>query len=183
MSPSPPTKALQAHDPSEPTTRYALQHPSYTSQPWHVFVAYILTTWIATAVVCLFNSFMPYLTKIGIFFLLGGYFITVVVCAVMPTLNGRQGHASSSFVWRDWEAEGLGYPNGFVFVAGMLNGAYAMGTPDTVTHLAEEIPNPRRNIPLAILLQYAIGFFTGFTYRASSHSPSSPLHLHYRQAG
>lgn len=41
-----------------------------------------------------------------------------------------------------------GYSNdGFVFLMGMLNSAYAVGTPDCVSHLAEETPNPRVNIP------------------------------------
>lgn len=46
----------------------------------------------------------------------------------------------------------------------MLNGAYSVGTPDTVTHLAEEIPYPQRNVPLAILCQMSIGFITGLAY-------------------
>ncbi len=46
----------------------------------------------------------------------------------------------------------------------MLNGAYAVGTPDCVSHLAEEIPNPKRNIPLAIAAQMVIGFFTALFY-------------------
>lgn len=87
--------------------------------------------------------------------------ITIVVCAVMPSGTG---HATHSFVWEDW-ANDTGYSsNGFVFLAGMLNGAYAVGTPDCVSHLAEEIPNPKRNIPLAIGAQMSIGFITAFAY-------------------
>lgn len=87
--------------------------------------------------------------------------ITIVVCAVMPSGTG---HATHAFVWADW-ANGTGYSsNGFVFLAGMLNGAYAVGTPDCVSHLAEEIPNPKRNIPLAIGAQMSIGFVTAFLY-------------------
>lgn len=87
--------------------------------------------------------------------------ITIVVCAVMPS---RTGHASHSFVWKDWTND-TGYSsNGFVFLAGMLNGAYAVGTPDCVSHLAEEIPNPKRNIPLAIGAQMSIGFITALAY-------------------
>jgi choline transport protein len=81
----------------------------------------------------------------------------------MPGLDGRPGHASSSFVWSAWTAD-IGYPPGFVFVAGMLNGAYAVGTPDSTTHLAEEIPYPHKNVPLAIGLQMSIGFVTGLCY-------------------
>lgn len=46
----------------------------------------------------------------------------------------------------------------------MLTIVQAVGTPDCVTHLAEEIPNPQRNVPLAMLMQYIIGFLTGFFY-------------------
>ena len=36
---------------------------------------------------------------------------------------------------------GKGYTSsGFVFLLGMLNGAFSVGTPDLVTHLAEEVP-------------------------------------------
>jgi choline transport protein len=35
---------------------------------------------------------------------------------------------------------------------------------DCVSHLAEELPNPRTNIPKAILAQYAVGFITAFLY-------------------
>jgi len=77
-------------------------------------------------------------------------------------------------------------PCRFVFVAGMLNGAYAVGTPDTVrwafqevlkigplcrlltygtlSHIAEEIPNPGKNVPIAIGTQMGIGFATGLCY-------------------
>ena len=82
----------------------------------------------------------------------------------MPGRDGRPGHASNAFVWTEWTAEGLGYPAGFVFVAGMLNGAYSVGTPDVTTHLAEEIPYPQRNVPIAIFYQMSIGFVTGFAY-------------------
>lgn len=106
---------------------------------------------------------MPYLNNLGIFFILAGFFITIVVLAVMPGRSGRPPHAPSSFVWTEWSAD-IGYPNGFVFVAGMLNGAYSVGTPDVCSHLAEEIPNPARNVPIAIGLQMGIGFATGFAY-------------------
>jgi amino acid transporter len=106
---------------------------------------------------------MPHLNTLGIFLILAGFFITVVVCAAMPGQGGRPPHATSAFVWTEWTAD-IGYPNGFVFVAGMLNGAYAVGTPDTVSHLAEEIPFPQKNVPIAIALQMGIGFVTGLCY-------------------
>lgn len=142
---------------------YALNNPAFAPAPWHVFIVYIIATWLACAIVCLFNSALPHLNRIGLFFVLAGFLITLVVVAVMPGRGGRPPHASSSFVWTDWSAD-LGYPDGFVFVTGMLNGAYSMGPVGATTHLAEEIPNPERNVPLAIAMQLAIGFVTGFCY-------------------
>lgn len=81
----------------------------------------------------------------------------------MPGHQGRPPLANSDFVWREWN-QALGYYDGFVFVAGMLNGAYSIGAVDVITHLAEEIPNPQRNVPLGLAFQMVIGFVTGFCY-------------------
>ena len=118
---------------------YGLFHPDFQAKAWHVFVTYLLCTWLCCLTVLFGNKALPSLSSLGMFFILAGVTITIIVCAAMPTANGT-GHASDSFVWRDWE-NGTGYSsNGFVFVAGMLNGAFAVGTPDCTSHLAEEIP-------------------------------------------
>ncbi|QSZ34372.1 hypothetical protein DSL72_005964 [Monilinia vaccinii-corymbosi] len=121
---------------------------------WNTFA------WIC-AIVLFANRALPMINNIGLALILGGVIITVVICVVMPA--GR-GHATHAFVWTDW-ANGTGYSNNvFVFLAGMLNGAYAVGTPSGVSHLAEEIPNPKRNIPLAMGAQMIMGFITSFIY-------------------
>ena len=38
---------------------YAVNHPSFVAQPWHAFVVYVISTWLACAAVCLANSAMP----------------------------------------------------------------------------------------------------------------------------
>lgn len=66
---------------------YALKHPEFTAEAWHVFVTYVITTWIACALVCCFNKGMPYLNQIGIFFILAGFFITIIVWFVFSKQN------------------------------------------------------------------------------------------------
>jgi choline transport protein len=142
---------------------YGVTHPDYASKPWHIFMGYIIMSWAACLAVCYANKFMPYLNIIGIFFIVLGGFITIVVCAALPGHGGRPGYASDAFVWRDWKAD-VGYSDGFVFLAGMLNGAYAVGTPDLAAHLSEEIPRPHVNVPKAIGLAMGAGFLTAFLY-------------------
>ncbi|KAJ1324039.1 choline transport protein [Microdochium nivale] len=142
---------------------YALNNPDFVAEPWHVLVAYLLNTWLACFFVCAANSAMPFMNKLGIYAILGGFIITIVTVTVMPGRDGRPPHASSSFVWAEWQAD-IGYPDGMVFVLGMLNGAFSVAPVDATTHLAEEIPDPKRNVPIAIIMQVSIGFVTGFAY-------------------
>lgn len=46
---------------------YALNHPEFIAQSWHVFVVYVISVWLACAAVCLANAAMPILNKAGIF--------------------------------------------------------------------------------------------------------------------
>lgn len=118
---------------------YSIFHPEFAVQPWHVFVSYLICTWICCCTVLFANRALPVVGDLGGFFILAGVLVTIIVCAVMPYVNNVP-YASNDFVWKDW-VNATGYTsNGFVFVAGMLNGAYAVGSTDCVTHLAEEIP-------------------------------------------
>lgn len=60
-------------------SRYVLNHPGFQVQPWQVFVTYVIATWSACAIVCTCNRAMPYLNQVGIFFILAGFLITVIV--------------------------------------------------------------------------------------------------------
>lgn len=107
------------------------------------------------------NSIVPHLNVLGIAAIVLGGITTIIVCATMVSTGS--GPASNETVWADWSAD-IGYPSGFVFVSGMLNGAFTMGTPDATTHLAEEIPRPEIHVPNAIAAQYVLGFVSAFAY-------------------
>lgn len=120
---------------AQAVSMYSIFHADFVTQKWHVFVAYIIVIWLSAFVVILANRTLPLLQTFGGFLVIAGVFITIIVCASMAPV-----HASNAFVWRDWlNSTGYG-SDGFAFVLGMLNGAFAVGTPDVVSHLAEEIP-------------------------------------------
>ncbi|KAL8907455.1 MAG: hypothetical protein Q9171_005841 [Xanthocarpia ochracea] len=145
----------------EAVSMYAIMHDGFVTQQWHVFVTYIIATWILVLIVLYLNRALPSIEMIGGFTIIAGGLVTILVCAIMPHVN-NQPYASNFSVWGDWQNQ-TGYTsNGFVFLLGMLNGAYSVGTPDLVTHLAEEVPH--RNLPKAILFQYVFGFFSGLLY-------------------
>ncbi|KAJ5509868.1 amino acid/polyamine transporter I [Penicillium expansum] len=142
---------------------YALFHPGFEPQRWQVFLSYLIVCWGCCFTVMFANRALPFINRIGSFLILGGLLATILVCAIMPSRNGR-GYASNAFVWKDWNND-TGYSsNTFVFLSGMLNGAFAVGTPDCVTHIAEEIPEAGKNLPKVLACQVAVGFFTAISY-------------------
>ncbi|KAL8995734.1 MAG: hypothetical protein Q9169_004592 [Polycauliona sp. 2 TL-2023] len=148
---------------AQTVSMYAAFHPEFVALQWHVFVSFLVITWVSCAIALFANRLLPLFESLGGFFTIAGVFITIIVCAALPTASGN-GHATNAFVWREWVNQ-TGYSSdGFVFLLGMLNGAFAVGTPDITTHLAEEIPKPSKNIPKAILAQYIIGFTTTLFY-------------------
>ncbi|KAH8649575.1 amino acid/polyamine transporter I [Ilyonectria robusta] len=142
---------------------YAYQHPGFVQQLWHVFVCFLLITWLACAIVCLAQFFIARLNIVGLVLILLGALVTIIICAAMVTNGPGPGPASSATVWRGWSAN-IRYPDAITFLAGMLNASFALGTPDAVSHLAEEIPHPETNVPKAVAMQYILGFVSGFSY-------------------
>lgn len=47
------------------TGLYQLYHPQYVSQPWHVFVVFVVLNWSFAAFIQFGNKILPYYTKFG----------------------------------------------------------------------------------------------------------------------
>lgn len=153
----------------------AVFHPALVIQPWMVYIGYLIVTWLGCAFVIFCNRLIPTLQKAGLVLVIVGGLVTIIVVAAMP-----KQHASSSFVWSDWNNQ-TGWSSGVAFLTGVLNGAFTIGTPDAITHLAEELPNPRRDLPRAVAAQIILGticmFFAVDEYSLSLMTCQSRLVL------
>ncbi|KAK5390013.1 hypothetical protein LTR20_010835 [Exophiala xenobiotica] len=142
---------------------YSLYHEEYEPKQWHVLLAYFGCSWAVCGFVMFANRALHKTNDIGLFLILAGFVILLIVCTVMPSSSGN-GYATNRSVWREWQND-TGYTsNGFVFVMGMLNGAFALAPLDCVSHLAEELDNPMSMLPKAIFAMVILGFLTTFPY-------------------
>lgn len=91
---------------------YAIFHPDFTIEAWHVFITFVLINILCCAIVIFGNRFQPALQSLGLFMVVVGGLVTVIVLAAMP----RQ-HASTAFVWKDWDNE-TGWSGGAAFLTG-----------------------------------------------------------------
>ncbi|KAI0837207.1 amino acid transporter [Hypoxylon sp. FL0890] len=141
---------------------YATYHQdTYVPEAWHVYVTYVGVLWISTAFVIFANRLVPYTQNCGMFFVVIGGIVTIIVISAMRPGN----HASNHFVWGSFEENNLtGWQGGVAFLLGVLNGAFTIGTPDAITHIAEELPQPRKDLPRAIGLQLGLGFLYAFVF-------------------
>lgn len=139
---------------------YVIYHPDYVSEPWHIYMAFLGVLWLCTACVALANSFVPRTQSIGLVLVLAGGLATIITLAVMPKQR-----ASNYSVWGSFaENNATGWPGGVAFLTGVLNGAFTIGTPDSISHMAEEVKDPRRNVPRGILLQIGLGFLSALCF-------------------
>ena len=137
---------------------YVLYHPDHIIEAWNLFVGLLLIIILCLAITIFFNSSLAYLQHFGLFVVTVGGIVTIIVLAAMPST-----HASTSFVWTDFE-NNTGWSGGVAFLTGVLNGAFTIGTPDAVTHMAEELPNPKRDLPKAIFAQIGLGFLYAWLF-------------------
>lgn len=152
---------------------YVVYHPDLSIQAWQLYVAYLCILWLCVVVALFGNRYIPYLQHFGLFMVVAGGIISVIVVAAMPTQ-----HASNAFVWTEW-TNITGWSSGVAFLTGVLNGAFTIGTPDSVTHMAEELPNPKVDIPKAIAAQIILGGLSMSRLSASHRTSQIPQRSHF----
>ncbi|KAE8394733.1 amino acid/polyamine transporter I [Aspergillus alliaceus] len=143
---------------NEVVAMYMLQNPGMKWHPWQVFVVFQLVNWVCCGIVCLGNRFIPLINRLALIFSMCGLVVTISVLAIMP-----KKHASGSEVWTKFNNTGS-WPDGVSFMTGLLNGAFAVGVPDCISHLSEEVPRPEIKVPQGIMLQMLTAFTTAFVY-------------------
>ncbi|KAJ5480721.1 hypothetical protein N7539_006615 [Penicillium diatomitis] len=144
---------------NEAVAMFLLKHENIEWRSWHVFIVFQLMNWSCCAIVCFGNRFIPILNRIALTLSMVGLIVTVIVLAVMPKT-----HASNRQVWTEYHNRTGGWSDGICFMTGLLNAAFAVGTPDCISHLSEEVPKPERRVPQGIMLQMLTAFITSFIY-------------------
>jgi choline transport protein len=136
----------------------------YTIRPWHQWLCYVATLWLAVAFNVFGTRFLPaynrFLRKWSncqkstsplrfrqVYFSVSTLFMTIVVilgCAA-PHLQ------SSTWVFTDTANSNRSYDKWFLFILCLLNNTYGFMGTDAGAHLAEEIPSPSINTPKVIV--------------------------------
>ncbi|GKT50525.1 choline transport protein [Colletotrichum spaethianum] len=128
----------------------SIYHPDYVGKQWQVYMIYALIT-IATCVfIVLLPKWIPTAEKTFLMVSLVGMvaaFITVLAASDIK---------QPAKVFSQW-SNSTGWPDGLAFLLATGQAMYGFLGLDGATHMAEELPNPGRNVPRILILIMLIG--------------------------
>lgn len=131
-------------------------HGTFEAAPWQIYLIYIATIFLTACPLFLSPKSVPKITQATLFLSVSGF--VIIFCMLLGLKKHTQ---SASFITQS----GLGtsgWGTGTAWMMGIGNALYAYGGTDGAIHIAEEIPRPGKNIPLAMNLTMCIGFLTAF---------------------
>lgn len=136
------------------------------SEGWLQFVVYLGITLLFTVVnliACRKEKFLPIFNDfVGVWF--GGLFVVFSLALLIAT-GTKEGLSfqPGSFVFGTWINQ-TGWSDGVTWFTGLVQAAYGLTAFDSVIHMVEEIPAPRKNAPRAIYLAVLCGAISGFIF-------------------
>ncbi|KAL2040341.1 hypothetical protein N7G274_006784 [Stereocaulon virgatum] len=131
-------------------------HPSWEAARWQIYLIYLVTIFITAGPLFLSPKSVPKITQATLFLSVSGFVIVFILLLAL-----KKQTRPASFITES----GLGtsgWSDGTAWMIGIGNALYAYGGTDGAIHIAEEIPRPGKNIPLAMNLTMCIGFLTAF---------------------
>ncbi|KAL2211578.1 polyamine transporter TPO5 [Sarocladium strictum] len=123
----------------------------------------VLTFWALTLICVLINlagtKILDKLNQICVYWTVGSVIIIMVTVLVMA-----DDKRSAEFVFSHYDASASGWPSGWAFFVGLLQGAYTLIGYGMVASMCEEVPNPEGTVPRGLVLSVLAAGITGLVY-------------------
>jgi amino acid permease (GABA permease) len=137
-----------------------LWNESYIPAGWHVVLMY----WLVLIVALLTNIFaakhLDLINTICIFWTGASVLIILVTVLVMA----KAGRRSATYVFTEYDATRAGWRPEWAFFVGLLQSAYTLTGYGMVAAMCEEVQNPEREVPKAMVLSVVAAGVTGVVY-------------------
>ncbi|KAL4932377.1 putative amino acid permease family protein [Aspergillus undulatus] len=133
---------------------------------WLQFVVYVGVCFVLTltnVVSCRKEAVLPWLNNfVGIWFTALFFILSL---ALLISVGAKPGLSfqPASFAFGKWMNE-TGWSDGTTWFIGLVQAAYGLTAFDSVVHMVEEMPSPRRDAPRVIWLAVLLGAITGFIF-------------------
>ncbi|QDS77037.1 hypothetical protein FKW77_006661 [Venturia effusa] len=123
----------------------------------------VLMFWAVILICFLVNVFgskyLDLVNKICIYWT--GASVIIIMVTILAMADEKR---SGKFVFGHYDASASGWPAGWAFFVGLLQAAYTLTGYGMVAAMCEEVQNPEREVPRAIVLSVAAAGVTGVIY-------------------
>ncbi|KAH7022127.1 amino acid/polyamine transporter I [Ilyonectria destructans] len=123
----------------------------------------ILCFWAVMLVCALVNAFcsryLDIINKVCIYWTAAS--VVIILVTLLTMADTRR---SGEFVFSHYDASASGWPEGWSFFVGLLQAAYTLTGYGMVASMCEEVQNPEREVPRAIVLSVMAAGVTGVIY-------------------
>ncbi|KAL2006030.1 hypothetical protein VTN00DRAFT_9684 [Thermoascus crustaceus] len=137
----------------------SLWDEDFVPNEWQTILMFWAVMLVCALVNIFFSRYLDLINKVCI------YWTTATVVIILVTLLSVTDHRrDGAFVFGHYDASKSGWPTGWAFFVGLLQAAYTLTGYGMVTAMCEEVQNPHREVPKAIVLSVAIAGITGLLY-------------------
>ncbi|KAF8756630.1 Amino acid permease [Rhizoctonia solani] len=136
-----------------------LWRDGWVATPWQTLLCYWAVMIFCALVNVFANRWLDRLNTWCIYWTAASVVVIIVTLLVMA--DDRR---SGEFVFSYYDASAAGWPSGWAFFVGLLQAAYTLTGYGMVAAMCEEVQNPEREVPKAMVLSVAAAAVTGIIY-------------------
>ncbi|KAK9441110.1 polyamine transporter TPO5 [Metarhizium brunneum] len=134
-------------------------NPDYVANQWQTVLCFWAVMLVCAAVNAFGSRYLDLINKVCIYWTAASVLIIMVTLLVMAPSRH-----SGAYVFGHYDASASGWPAGWSFFIGLLQPAYTLTGYGMVAAMCEEVQNPEREVPKAIVLSVVAAGITGVIY-------------------
>ena len=137
-----------------------LWNEAYAPEAWHVLLMYWAVLLVALLINIFAAKYLSFINTVCVYWTSASVIIILVTVLTMA----KAGRRSAAYVFTEFDALRAGWAPGWAFFVGLLQSAYTLTGYGMVASMCEEVQNPEREVPKAMVLSVVIAGVTGIVF-------------------
>ncbi|KAG8985936.1 hypothetical protein FRB95_005301 [Tulasnella sp. JGI-2019a] len=134
---------------------------TYVAKDWHIVLMFWAVMLLCMVINIYGNKWLDKLNTICIWWTCAS---VIIILIALLTKSGKAEKRSGKYVFSHYDAAPSGWPSGWAFFVGLLQAAYTFTGYGMVASMCDEVQNPEREVPKAMVLSVAAAAVTGIIY-------------------
>ncbi|KAF9885088.1 hypothetical protein FE257_000728 [Aspergillus nanangensis] len=137
----------------------SLWNEEFVANEWQTILTFWAVIGVCAAVNIFFSKYLDLINKVCIYWT--AISVVVILITLLTMADDRR---DGAFVFAHYDASQSGWPSGWAFFVGLLQAGYTLTGYGMVAAMCEEVQNPHREVPKAIVLSVVAAGITGLVY-------------------